>query len=395
MNIRVRDYDLSQATISTLNITSFKYNSDYSSLALQQILEVQMEILPLVSIITPVYNSEIYLGDFFESILSQTYKNIEVIIINDGSNDSSEDIILKYQKLFISEGIKFVYIFQSHNGQASALNKGLQVFKGEFFTWPDSDDILPHNSIGSRIEFLLNNNAELVRGKRLFFNIKGTYYNLDNLKNYYSFPTPEEVYSGRTFTSGGCYIMSRNLFTSIYPDKTIYAGLGSQNWQLIVPAVSYRNCLSTSDVVYYVRNHADSFSRRKRNLKELYANYDDLINILKSALSKSNANFDYEMNMVNAMFTRRKMNSAYITNNLIAYREYYYKALELGILTNTDNIKNIFSLNRVTYKLSLFGIKIIVLLRKENLINLYYKVNYLIRNFIRSTINKTKSCFNR
>src|SRR5665647_3873382 len=81
---------------------------------------------PLVSIITPCYNGEIFVHRFLDSILIQTYENIEFIFINDGSNDNTEKIVLSYRDKFKLKGISFKYIFQENKGQAAALNKGLK-----------------------------------------------------------------------------------------------------------------------------------------------------------------------------------------------------------------------------------------------------------------------------
>jgi len=77
---------------------------------------------PLVSIITPCYNGESYLERYFNSVLNQTYSNLELIFINDGSIDRTEEIALSYQNIFEQKGIRYVYLYQENAGQAAALN---------------------------------------------------------------------------------------------------------------------------------------------------------------------------------------------------------------------------------------------------------------------------------
>ena len=67
---------------------------------------------PLVSIITPSYNSGKYLDAYFTSILNQDYKNYEIIFINDGSTDDTESIVNKYKELFEKKNVRFVYLKQ-------------------------------------------------------------------------------------------------------------------------------------------------------------------------------------------------------------------------------------------------------------------------------------------
>jgi len=115
---------------------------------------------PLVSIITPVYNAQKYIAQAINSVLSQTYKNWELIIINDGSSDNTEDII----NSFCDERI--IVISQSNGGVSSARNRGLEIARGEYITFLDGDDILPINSLKVRVDYLEKNpNIDLVDGR--------------------------------------------------------------------------------------------------------------------------------------------------------------------------------------------------------------------------------------
>jgi len=92
----------------------------------------------LVSVITPVYNAERFLEKTFKSIINQTYKNIEIVLVDDCSKDSSAEIIRR----FISEGISIVYHLQDINrGAGVARNKALKLAKGQYVAFLDSDDV--------------------------------------------------------------------------------------------------------------------------------------------------------------------------------------------------------------------------------------------------------------
>ncbi len=107
----------------------------------------------LVSIILPVFNSEEYLERCIESILNQTYINIELIIINDGSSDKSELICKQYS----NKDNRIHYFFQENSGPSVARNKGIELAKGEFIQFVDSDDYLEHQSI----EILIKNSNDV------------------------------------------------------------------------------------------------------------------------------------------------------------------------------------------------------------------------------------------
>ena len=104
---------------------------------------------PLVSIVIPVYNGTNFLKDAIDSALRQTYKNIEVIVVNDGSTDNggTEGIALSY-------GDKIRYFKKENGGVASALNHGIKEMRGEYFSWLSHDDVYNDNKIEEQINFL-------------------------------------------------------------------------------------------------------------------------------------------------------------------------------------------------------------------------------------------------
>ena len=93
---------------------------------------------PLVSIIIPAYNCEAYIGKCIESILIQSYKNIEIIIVNDGSVDNTEEVIKKY----ILNDNRIKYFTQNNSGPSIARNKGIEKADGKYLMFIDSDDLV-------------------------------------------------------------------------------------------------------------------------------------------------------------------------------------------------------------------------------------------------------------
>ncbi|GHV57579.1 hypothetical protein FACS1894216_22120 [Synergistales bacterium] len=93
-----------------------------------------MREYPLVSIIIPVYNGENYLRDAIDSALAQTYRNCEVIVVNDGSTDDTENICRSY-------GDSIRYLYKENGGVSTALNLGIQEMRGEYFSWLAHDDM--------------------------------------------------------------------------------------------------------------------------------------------------------------------------------------------------------------------------------------------------------------
>ena len=92
--------------------------------------------MPKVSVIIPIYNSEKYISECLDSVLNQTFKDIEIICIDDGSTDKSFDILNRYN---IKEK-RITLLTQKNLGQSVARNKALEIAKGEYIYFLDSDD---------------------------------------------------------------------------------------------------------------------------------------------------------------------------------------------------------------------------------------------------------------
>ncbi len=106
---------------------------------------------PLISVILPVFNAESYISESVSSILSQTFNDFELIIINDGSTDNSESIILSFN----DERIKY-YRNDKNRGLIYTLNRGLKLSKGKYIARMDADDICNPNRFEEQISFLQN-----------------------------------------------------------------------------------------------------------------------------------------------------------------------------------------------------------------------------------------------
>jgi glycosyltransferase involved in cell wall biosynthesis len=108
-----------------------------------------MEFTPKVSIVIPVFNGSNYLSEAIDSALAQTYTNIEVIVVNDGSDDEgkTEAIATLYRN-------KIRYFYKENGGVATALNLGIKKMTGEYFSWLSHDDVYYPHKIETQINFL-------------------------------------------------------------------------------------------------------------------------------------------------------------------------------------------------------------------------------------------------
>lgn len=110
----------------------------------------------LVSVIIPSYNRETYLQEAIQSVISQTYRPIECIVVDDGSTDNTKEVIDNYI-IENKEGFSLKYIYQDNSGAQIARNIGTKASTGEFIQYLDSDDLLYPNKIRNQVQFLNQN----------------------------------------------------------------------------------------------------------------------------------------------------------------------------------------------------------------------------------------------
>lgn len=113
----------------------------------------------MVSIITPVFNSEKYITETIESVLNQTYKNFELILIDNQSQDNSVEIISKFQEK--DSRIKLIKLDKNY-GPAKARNSGIESANGDYISFLDSDDVLYKNYLKKQIKFMEEKKAAIV-----------------------------------------------------------------------------------------------------------------------------------------------------------------------------------------------------------------------------------------
>ena len=113
-----------------------------------------------ISVIVPIYNAIPFLSECIDSILSQTYQNLELILIDDGSTDSSSDVC----RAFSIQDPRIKYIYQQNAGASSARNLGLNLASGEWIAFVDADDILDKRYFEILLKNAFLNNADITFG---------------------------------------------------------------------------------------------------------------------------------------------------------------------------------------------------------------------------------------
>jgi len=131
----------------------------------------------LISVIIPIYNTEKYLKECIDSVINQSYKNLDIILINDGSTDGSKKLCDEY----VNRDLRIRLINQKNKGAAATKNVGLNLIKGELFTIIDSDDILHPHNLEILYKNMINMDADIVEGN--FTTTLDKFNNELNIKN--------------------------------------------------------------------------------------------------------------------------------------------------------------------------------------------------------------------
>lgn len=113
---------------------------------------------PDISVIVPVYNTESYLKKCIESIINQTFRNIEIILVDDGSTDTSAEILADYAL----RDNRIIVIHQENQGLSAARNAGMRSAKGEYIMFVDSDDWIDANTCEKAISAARTSFADIV-----------------------------------------------------------------------------------------------------------------------------------------------------------------------------------------------------------------------------------------
>ena len=218
----------------------------------------------MISVIVPVYNVEKYLEKCLDSIQNQTYSDIEVILVNDGSLDNSKDICEKYCK----EDNRFKLINQANQGQSVARNHGVAASTGEFIAFVDSDDIIRQDYLEVLIRYM-SEEVDIVESqftvhKKEFFN-----------ENYKEINVIFEGDSEEAVKAVPKHVLSVNPVTKLYRRSVVEAvpyleGLIFEDIYSGVGMLKYIRRIIKSDYTgYYYRQHGTSTMHRTFTEKNL------------------------------------------------------------------------------------------------------------------------------
>ena len=277
--------------------------------------------MPKFSIIVPVYNVEEYIDDCLKSIKSQTFKDYEVIVVNDGTKDNSMDIVKKYDVEIIN---------QENGGLSSARNTGVKKAKGEYLIFLDSDDYIEKDLL-KKINDSIKDNPDVVR-----FQIKEVYPDKEIDFNEESFNTINGVEAFNKIVkyhfieNAWCYAIKRSYYLeNKYEFKK---GTYHEDYGLIpLVIIKAPKVKSISYIGYNYRQRENSIMSSK-DYKKTIKKVDDFYN-----------HYKYLVKEIDKTNIDSKIFKSYITNSLLIkiceldnpeYKEYFNKLKEDKVFDN-------------------------------------------------------------
>ena len=223
----------------------------------------------LISIVIPVYNAEKYLGGCLNSIQNQTYKNFEVILVNDGSIDNSESIC----KSFVEADTRFRYYLKGNGGASSARNFGLDNVTGDYVTFIDADDWVEENHLEVLINNIKENNSDMaVSSIKKFDNSNNFYFRVYSneekyLLNYnklnrveFLVILPKLIPANNSYKVAVSKLFKKELVTDVRFDESIVYG---EDLEFFFKIYNNINSISYIDEVTYVYRLHDERSSSK------------------------------------------------------------------------------------------------------------------------------------
>lgn len=224
--------------------------------------------MKLVSIVSPCYNGENYIERYFKAIIAQTYRPLELILVNDGSKDRTDEIVSEYKEILVQSGISFKYIKKKNEGSGAAINDGLKQTTGDYLIWPDTDDFLMPQSIEKRVKFLedhpeygfVYSDGNVYEEGNLNDPVRSIKANIPNDGNMF-----ENVVSGNVVYTPCGYMLRMGPFLDVNPQKDIFPSRYGQNIQMLLPISKKYKCGHLKEVLYGRVDRPDSLSKKVWN----------------------------------------------------------------------------------------------------------------------------------
>ncbi|MEY8515920.1 glycosyltransferase family 2 protein [Lachnospiraceae bacterium 29-84] len=283
-----------------------------------------------VDIICLCYNGSRFLNQFINCIVSQTYDNIVLIMVNDGSTDNSLEIIEAARKRVEDRGYKYIVQTQKNGGPSSAYNLGMKSVAGDYVMQIDVDDTIKPETIEKMAKYLdSNSECSIIR-------TNGVYHYLDqpyndelltktewDLEEQMSQDICEKIILGKVYLLCCSFMFRRVDFEKIYPTRTIAPWRNGQNYQVLLPlAYRYKAAFINENLFSYtIRN--DSLEHTPITFQQEIKRTEESAYVIYDSLIKAGATKEYAEKWSSYREHKRKLYFAYQQRNKKQAKESY------------------------------------------------------------------------
>lgn len=230
-----------------------------------------------ISIIIPTYNRYNYLGETLDSVLAQTYKNWECIVVDDGSIDYTQELV----DFYADKDSRFQFLNRPDNlpkGANYCRNYGFKNCKGKYIQWLDSDDIILQNKLEEQIRVLKKNDASLITCKWGKILDRNKHILFENLNSYQNFDSSLEFLNALTFDHGyfpiHAYLMKRGLID--------HSGLWLETLQTNQDGEFMIRVIINSEAIIYTGETAVYYRKLKDRVSTSSISVNDFANLVES-----------------------------------------------------------------------------------------------------------------
>lgn len=296
----------------------------------------------LVSIVTPVYNGEKYIRLLLNSVLSQTYDKLQMIVADDGSEDGTVAVAESFRPLFEERGYALEVVSGTHSCAAGAMCTGLPYVKGEYLIWPDGDDEIMPESVEKRVAYLQEHpEVKCVRSNRIYVDME-TGEEVNALERTGDL-TPHNIFlellKGETYVCCGCYMLRSNVFFEIYQDGQIPVYGVGQNFQMLLPYLYHHDCHTIDLPLYKVNRRLDSHSARLLTKEQEYKKYNDYESLLDDIIHVAKITDEEYLRQIKMWKYNRQKDLFRRHKDFQALRRSHNRAYKAGLISGKAKCK--------------------------------------------------------
>lgn len=290
--------------------------------------------MPKISVIIPVYNCEKYLEDCLKSVILQTYENLEIICIDDGSKDRSLDILKEYKE----KDQRIIVISQENSGQSCARNKGMALAKGEYISFVDADDAVSLalyekfcdalSSVNEDVDIYMFNACTYNKNQDIdnieidcFFNIK-EWLNHKDEKTIHTFDDCTNPFSGNMSAVNKIYkkeFLKRNNIT--FPENLIF----EDQYFYIKTFLCAQKIVINSESLYKYRagNASSTMSTLSGNVFDIF----EIMKLIEDEINEKGVSEDYKYAFLQHRY--QQFSYLFFRTKFLLKRNFYNKCRQI------------------------------------------------------------------